>query len=115
MVENKKDFEAIPTGTEKILVVDDEERALSIMKTILERLGYNVTEMTSSLEALEHFKKDPSRYDLLLADLIMPQLTGDKLVSEVLKIRPEMPVVIVSGFTDTLVGDIFKQTSNSLA
>jgi DNA-binding NtrC family response regulator len=112
MVETKTDFESIPTGTEKVLVVDDEERSVSIMKVVLERLGYNVTAMTSSLKAMELFKEDPHRHDLLLTDLIMPQLTGDKLVSEIIKIRPDMPVIITSGFTDTIVNDNFKQISN---
>ena len=112
MVENKTGFESIPTGTEKVLVVDDEERSVSIMKVVLERLGYNVTAMTSSLKALELFKEDPHRYDLLLTDLIMPQLDGDKLVSEIIEIRPDMPVIITSGFTDTIVNDNFKQISN---
>src|SRR5210317_1767020 len=107
MVENKTGFESIPTGTEKVLVVDDEERAVFIMKAILEKLGYNVMAMTSSLEALELFKEDPHRYDLLLTDLIMPQLDGDKLVSEIIGIRPDMPVIITSGFTDTIVNDNF--------
>ncbi len=112
MVENKTGFESIPTGTEKVLVVDDEERSVSIMKLVLERLGYNVTAMTSSLKALDLFKEDPHRYDLLLTDLIMPQLDGDKLVSEIIEIRPDMPVIITSGFTDTIVKDNFKQISN---
>ena len=112
MVENKMGFESIPTGIEKVLVVDDEERSVSIMKVVLERLGYNVTAMTSSLKALELFKEDPHRYDLLLTDLIMPQLDGDKLVSEIIEIRPDMPVIITSGFTDTIVNDNFKQISN---
>ena len=112
MVENKTSFESIPTGTEKVLVVDDEERSVSIMKTVLERLGYNVTAMTSSIKALELFKENPYRHDLLLTDLIMPQLTGDKLVSEIIEIRPDMPVIITSGFTDTIVNDNFKQLSN---
>ena len=112
MTENKTGFESIPTGTEKILVVDDEERSMSIMKVVLERLGYNVTAMTSSLEAMELFKKDPHRFDLLLTDLIMPQMSGDKLISEVIKIRPDVPVIITSGFTDTIVNDNFNQISN---
>jgi len=112
MVENKTGFESIPTGTEKVLVVDDEERSVSIMKVVLERLGYNVTAMTSSLKALELFKEDPHRYDLLLTDLIMPQLDGDTLVSEIIEIRPDMPIIITSGFTDTIVNDNFKQISN---
>ena len=112
MIEDKKSLESIPTGTEKVLVVDDEERSLSLMKTVLERLGYTVTALTCSLEALELFKKDPHQYDLVLTDLIMPQLTGDKLVLEVIAIRPDMPVIITSGFTDTIDNDKFKQISN---
>ena len=112
MVENKKGFESIPTGTENVLVVDDEERAVSIMKAVLERLGYNVTAMTSSLKAMELFKEDPHQFDLVLTDLIMPQLNGDKLVSEIIEIRPDMPVIITSGFTDTIANDNFKQISN---
>ncbi len=112
MVENKTGFESIPTGTEKVLVVDDEERSVSIMKVVLERLGYNVTAMTSSLKAMELFKEDPHQFDLVLTDLIMPQLNGDKLVSEIIEIRPDMPVIITSGFTDTIVNDNFKQISN---
>ena len=112
MVENKSGFESVPTGTEKVLVVDDEERSLSLMKTVLERLGYKVTALSCGLEALELFKKDPSQYDLILTDLIMPNLTGDKLVLEILEIRMDMPVIITSGFTDTIDNDKFKQTSN---
>jgi DNA-binding NtrC family response regulator len=112
MVENKTGFESIPIGTEKVLVVDDEERSVSIMKVVLERLGYNVTAMTSSIKAMELFKEDPYRYDLLLTDLIMPQLDGDKLVSEIIEIRPDMPVIITSGFTDTIINDNFKEISN---
>jgi len=112
VVENKTGFESIQTGTENVLVVDDEERSVSIMKVVLERLGYNVTAMTSSLKALELFKEDPHQHDLLLTDLIMPQLDGDKLVSEIIEIRPDMPIIITSGFTDTIVNDNFKQISN---
>ena len=110
--ENKKGLELIPTGTEKVLVVDDEERALSLMKTILERLGYTVTVLSGSLEALELFKKDPHQYDLILTDLIMPFLTGDKLVSEIIAIRPDIPVIITSGFTDTINNKTFNQIRN---
>ena len=112
MAENKTSFDPIPTGTENILLVDDEERALSLMKTVLERLGYSVTGMTCGLEALELFKKDPYKYDLILTDLIMPNLTGDKLVLEIVEIRTDMPVIITSGFTDTIDNDKFKQISN---
>ena len=112
MIEDKKSLESIPTGTEKVLVVDDEERSVSIIKEVLKRLGYSVTAMTSSLKALELFKEDPHRYDLILTDLIMPQLTGDKLVAEIIEIRPDMPVIITSGFTNTIDTDEFKQISN---
>ena len=112
MSKNKTSFESIPTGTEKVLVVDDEERSLSLMTTILERLGYNVTALSCGLEALELFKKNPHQYDLILTDLIMPNLTGDKLVLEIIAIRPNMPVILTSGFTDIIDNDKFKQISN---
>jgi len=109
---NKISFESIPTGTEKVLIVDDEERSLSLMTTVLERLGYNVTALSCGLKALELFKKNPHQYDLILTDLIMPNLTGDKLVLEIIAIRPDMPVIITSGFTDVIDNDKFKQITN---
>ncbi len=102
--------DAIPTGAESILVVDDEEQLVFLLKTILGRLGYNVTAMTSSLETLELFKKDPLRYDLIITDLTMPNLTGDRLASEIIAIRPNMPVIIATGYTHAVDSEKVKQS-----
>ncbi len=101
-VEAKKAEESLPTGTENILLVDDEEFMVFPQKKILERLEYTVTAMTSSLEALELFKNDPQRYDLIITDLTMPHMTGDRLAAEVTGIRPDMPVILATGYADAV-------------
>ncbi len=108
--ETAKIDDDIQTGTENVLVVDDEDHLVFLMKTILGRLGYKVTAMTSSLEALELFKKDPQRYDIIITDLTMPNLTGDRLASEVTAIRPDMPVIISTGYTDAVDSEKVKQS-----
>ncbi len=108
--EEAKIDDAVPTGTENILVVDDEEHMVFLIKTILGRLGYNVTALTSSLDALNLFKKDPQRYDLIITDLTMPHLTGDRLASEIITIRPDMSVIIVTGYTDAVDSEKVKQS-----
>jgi len=90
--------------------VDDEEHLVFLMKTILGRLGYKVTALTNSLEALNLFKKDPQRYDLIITDLTMPHLTGDRLASEVIAIRPDMPVIIATGYADAVDSEEVKQS-----
>ncbi|PLY04633.1 MAG: hybrid sensor histidine kinase/response regulator [Desulfuromonas sp.] len=84
-------------GQGQILFVDDEEDYVAGMKIALERLGYEVTGLTDSRKTLETFRSDPMRYDLLITDQTMPQMTGVMLAKEVLKIRPELPVILCSG------------------
>ncbi|MCP4714213.1 MAG: response regulator [Deltaproteobacteria bacterium] len=109
-VEEQKRSDTLPTGTENVLMVDDEDHLVFLMKKILGRLGYKVTALTSSPEALELFKKDPQRFDLLITDLTMPDLTGDSLASEVIAIRPDMPVIIATGYTDAVENGKVKQS-----
>ncbi len=97
VIEEEKRAEAKPTRFDKILLVDDEEYQVFPTKKYLERLGYTVTAMTSSLETLELFKKDPWRYDLIITDLTMPCMSGDRLASEVVAIRQDMPVILATG------------------
>ncbi len=103
--EEQKSYDVMPAGTESILLVDDEEHLAFPMKIILERLGYTVTAMTNSLKTLELFKKDPQKYDLIISDLTMPHLPGDKLASEIMAIRPDIPVIIISGHTDAVAAE----------
>ncbi len=66
---------------------------------MLEALGYGAEACVSSLEALERFKADPDRFDLVITDLSMPDMAGNMLAAEILKIRPDMPIILCSGYT----------------
>ena len=91
--------EAIPKGNERILFVDDEQSLANLGKQMLESLGYEVVAKTSSLEALEVFRAQPDRFDLVVTDMTMPSMTGEKLTREFMKIRPDIPVILCTGFS----------------
>ncbi len=91
--------EALPLGTESILFVDDELLIVKMGSQILERLGYSVTVRTSSIEALELFRAKPDAFDLVVTDMTMPNLTGDKLAVELMKIRSDIPVILCTGYS----------------
>ncbi|MBW1911040.1 MAG: response regulator [Deltaproteobacteria bacterium] len=75
---------------------------MEIGKQMLERLGYEVTTRTSSIEALELFRAKPDQFDLVITDMTMPQMTGDKLSRELMQIRPDIPVIICTGFSERI-------------
>lgn len=87
-------------GSERILFVDDECVLVELGQELLEALGYNVTARTSSREALELFRAKPDDFDLVITDMTMPGLTGRELAGELLKIRPDIPIIMCSGFTE---------------
>ena len=89
----------IATGTERILFVDDEPALVKIGKQMLESLGYKVTTRTSSIEALELFKAKADSFDLVITDMTMPSMTGDKLARELIRIKPEIPVILCTGYS----------------
>jgi PAS domain S-box-containing protein len=89
----------IPTGTEHILFVDDEESLINMGKQLLVSLGYDVTTRISSIEALELFKTRPDAFDLVITDLTMPNMTGDELAKKLMAIRPDIPVILCTGFS----------------
>ncbi|MDA8140060.1 MAG: PAS domain S-box protein [Desulfobacteraceae bacterium] len=101
-LEPANEKEPMPGGTERILLVDDEEAIVRMMGSVLTRLGYRITACTSSTEALEKISADAARFDLLLTDMFMPGLTGIKLAREAKRIMPRMPVIICTGFSDKL-------------
>jgi len=90
---------SLPTGDEHILFVDDEKILAEVGKEILEHLGYEVTTRTSSLEALELFKAKPEFFDLVITDMSMPNITGEQLSREFMKIRPDIPIILCTGFS----------------
>ena len=100
--EEAREQELLPTGKEHILLVDDERMLVAVNTNILESLGYEVTGVTDALEALEMFRSQPDRFDIVITDMTMPQMTGDILAKALLKIRPELPVILCTGFSSSL-------------
>ena len=94
--------ELSPTGKEHILLVDDEEIIARMLERMLERLGYRVTARTSSVEALAAFRSQPESFDLVLTDITMPNMSGIDLSEELLRIRGDIPVVLCTGFSETV-------------
>jgi len=94
-----------PTGKERILFVDDEESLVKMGSQRLERLGYHVETTTSSMEALELFRSRPDQFDLVITDLTMPKMTGDKLLKEILDIRSEIPIILCTGYSEKVDGE----------
>ena len=90
----------LPMGSERILFIDDEQPLVEIGKLMLERLGYSVATRTSSIEALELFKADSDRFDLVITDIVMPNMTGDKLAEKIMGIRADIPVVLCTGYSE---------------
>ena len=93
---------ALPTGNEKILFVDDEASLVKMVKRSLEIQGYQVETKSDPVEALKLVRSDPDRFDLIITDMTMPNMTGDKLAKEILRIRPEMPIILCSGFSEKI-------------
>ena len=90
----------LPTGTERILFVDDEQSLVKVARRILERLGYEVETKINPVKALELFRSGPDRFDLVITDMTMPQMTGKRLVKEILDIRADMPIILCTGYHD---------------
>jgi len=91
--------EELSSGTERILFVDDEAPIAKIGSQILDRLGYQVTVRTSSVEALELFRSKPNDFDLVITDMTMPNMTGEKLAIELMKIRTDISVILCTGYS----------------
>jgi CheY-like chemotaxis protein len=96
--ENDPDSSYIPSGTERILFVDDEEILVEMGEAILERLGYRVVTSMDPLNALETFRSDPSGFDLVLTDLMMPKMTGLELARQIKILNPDIPIILCTGF-----------------
>jgi PAS domain S-box-containing protein len=96
---------SIPGGCERILFIDDEEDLVTMGDATLTGLGYRVTSRTGAGEALALFKLDPSRFDLVISDQTMPEMTGVDLAKEILSIRPDMPIILCTGFSHLVDAD----------
>ncbi len=97
-----KSVEKFPTGNERILFVDDEKSIVKMARQILERLGYQVETKQNPVDALESFHSKPEQFDLVITDMTMPDMTGDKLVEHILNISPDMPTILCTGFSEKI-------------
>ncbi len=96
----KETNKPLPIGNECILFIDDEEDLVGLGKQILKKLGYDVIASTSSVEALELFRTKPDQFDLVITDMTMPNITGDRLAKELMKIRTGIPIILCTGYSD---------------
>jgi PAS domain S-box-containing protein len=103
--ENAIRDDEIPTGSERILFVDDEEALVEMGEDILAELGYEVTSRMNGREALALLKADPSRFDLVITDQTMPEMTGIDLAGEILALRADMPIIMCTGFSYVVDAD----------
>ena len=88
----------IPGGKERIMIVDDERAVADYGKLVLEKQGYQVSCFTDSLEAFEIFKNAPDEYDLIISDMMMPHMSGEKLSRQIHSLRKDIPIIICSGY-----------------
>ncbi len=94
--------EAVKTGHECVLVVDDEESIAEMISRMLGRLGYEVVTRTSSIEALELFRKRPTKFDLVITDMTMPNMTGKELAQRIRETRGDIPIILCTGFSELM-------------
>jgi len=97
-----EDAESLQVGTEHILLVDDEKMLVEMSQTMLERMGYAVTARTSSMEALTTFRNQPDAFDLVITDQTMPGMTGIDLARKMLQLRPDLPIILCTGYSSRL-------------
>jgi two-component system, cell cycle sensor histidine kinase and response regulator CckA len=92
---------ALPTGSERILFVDDEEPLVEMAQGILESLGYHVTVTQHPKDAWDLFHTDPSQFDLIITDQTMPDVTGLTLAQQMLNLRNDIPIILCTGHSET--------------
>jgi CheY-like chemotaxis protein len=92
----------LPTGQGTILVVDDEKFIVDMVKEMLETLGYVTVPRYSSSDALETFETRPESFDLVITDMTMPHMTGIDLAKKIFAIRPHTPLILCTGFSETM-------------
>jgi CheY-like chemotaxis protein len=92
----------LPTGTERILVIDDEQVIANMEKEMLNTLGYKVVAKTNSIEALMLFQEAPDNFDLVITDITMPVMAGDRLAQNILELRSDIPIIMCTGYNQSI-------------
>jgi two-component system cell cycle sensor histidine kinase/response regulator CckA len=96
---------SITEGTERILFVEDELAILNMGMRLLESIGYKVVTSINGIKALEIFRAQPADFDLIITDMTMPNMTGAELATELLSIRPGIPIILCTGFSERITGE----------
>ena len=99
---DQKTSAIVKTGGEHILFVDDEEILVEMGKDMLEFIGYRVTSCTKSLDALKIFEENPDQFDAIVTDQTMPIMTGIDVAREAMAIRPDIPIILCTGYSTTV-------------
>ncbi len=94
--------EPAPKGTERLLFVDDDDKIVNTVHKMFHSLGYRITALTNSLEALKEFQSQPDNYDIVITDMTMPNMRGDQLAQKLMEIRPDIPVILLTGFSELI-------------
>ena len=94
--------ESLPTGHERILLIDDEEVIVNLERQMLKRLGYTATAFKCPMDALKAFEAAPDDFDLVITDMAMPKKTGIQLAGELFAVRPDIPVILCTGFSEQI-------------
>ena len=102
--------EPLPGGNERILFVDDEEDLVFLVGQLLESLGYEVATRTNGKDALKLFREQPDRFDLVITDMSLPGMTGERLAEQIRKIRRDTPIILCTGFGE----DISKERARKM-
>ncbi|MCB9480988.1 MAG: response regulator [Desulfobacteraceae bacterium] len=89
-------------GKGNILLVDDDENITKVISLMIIKLGYTCFSFNDSKKALKSFEENPDKYDLLLTDMTMPGIKGDELAGQIIKIKPDIPVIIFSGYSEKI-------------
>ena len=102
-------FSRLPRGSERVLVVDDEAGIRESLGRILGRLGYEVTALAEAAEVLDLYRDDPDRFDLVITDQTMPRMMGSELARELMRLKPGLPIILCTGFSETITEEEAKQ------
>ena len=105
-IKENEDSEIAFGNRERILLVDDQKNLVDMATQMLTRMGYEVVGKTDSVEALCIFREDPSKFDLVITDQIMPKMKGTELAKEILNIRPEIPIVLCTGYCENIDSEV---------
>ncbi|RLC06544.1 MAG: hypothetical protein DRH34_00425 [Deltaproteobacteria bacterium] len=97
-----KEEKVLISGTERIMIVDDEEDIRLIIQEFLAAYGYTVVAFADSTKAFEAFEKDPDQFDLIITDMTMPQMTGGELAKNLLNVRQDIPIILCTGYSESM-------------